>query len=126
MGILQKKTIVNGNTVWVDFPTPSSITFTKSDLDSDGTGRNQKGLMFRDVIATKVKLEVEWGILNGQDVATIYGLVADPMFTIRYPDASTGQMEEMECYVGDRTSPAYTLYSNGWWWTGLSFNFIQR
>lgn len=126
MAILQKKTIVNGNTVWVDFPTPSSVQFTKSDLDSDATGRNQKGLMFRDVIASKVKLEVEWGILTGAQVSTIYSLVNEPFITIKYPDASTGQMEEMVCYVGDRTAPAYTLYNGAWVWNGLSINFIQR
>ena len=126
MAILQKKTLSGGNVVWVDFPTPKDITFVKSDLDSDGTGRNQQGLMFRDVIASKVKIEVSWGVLSGADTATIYSLVNEPFITIKYPDASTGQTEEMECYVGDRTAPAYKLYNGDWMWTGLSINFIQR
>lgn len=122
MSVLFKKV----NDEYVPFPTPTEVTFVKQTLDSEGTGRNQQGLMFRDVIADKVKLQVTWGVLDGDDTATIYGLVDDPFFVLYYPDASTGQMEEMECYVGDRTAPAYILYDGEWRWSGMTIDFIER
>ena len=124
--ILAKKTTVSGQAVYTEFPIPTEITYAKQTLDSEATGRNQAGTMFRDVVADKVKVQVKWGVLSGADIALIYSLCDDVFFTLYYPDASTGQCEEMECYVGDRSVPAYKLYDGDWAWTGLSISFIQR
>lgn len=124
MVVLQKKV---GDSYY-DFPTPAEITYTRSTLDASSSGRNQAGMMFRDVVADKTKLQVSWGPLSSEQISTILQLVDEAFFTLRYPDAYTGAMQEMVCYVGDRSSPVYRLADNSteWKWQKLSFSFIER
>lgn len=83
--------------------------------------------MFRDVVATKVKLQVTWGALTEAQCSTILQMVAQPFITLRYPDAEQGTKRIMECYVGDRTAPMYRMDSDGVWkWQNLQFSFIER
>ena len=124
MVVLQK--IVGDN--YYDFPTPAEITYTLSTLDASSSGRNQAGMMFRDVVADKTKLQVSWGPLSSEQISMILQLVDEAFLTLRYPDAYTGAMREMVCYVGDRSSPVYRLAddSGEWKWQKLSFSFIER
>ena len=124
MVVLQKKV----NDTYYDFPTPTEITYTRSALDASSSGRNQAGLMFRDIVSQKTKIQVTWERLSNTDISTVLQLVEDPFFTLRYPDAYTGAMREMVCYVGDRSSPVYRLDddTDAWRWQKLSFSFIER
>ena len=125
--VLDLVTIVGETETYTPFPTPTSIEYTRSDMDSSASGRNQAGLMFRDVVATKVKLQVNWGSLSESECSTIMTMVDAPFITLRYPDAYTGAKRTMECYVGDRQAPMYRMDTDGQWkWKGLSFSFIER
>ena len=125
MSILRKITYPAGVKTYTDFPTPVEVSWTISTLDSDATGRNQAGKMFRDVVADKRKVQVRWGALSATDCSTILQMIDDASFELEFPDAHDGAMREMECYVGDRTTPAYKLYAGDWCWTGLSVSFIE-
>lgn len=125
MSILAKKTMNGSAAVYTEFPTPVEVSWTISTLDSDATGRNQAGRMFRDVVADKRKVQVKWGALTASECSTILNMIDDPTFDIRFPDAHDGALREMTCYVGDRTTPAYRLYDGAWCWTGLSVSFIE-
>lgn len=123
MAVLQKS--VSGS--WVDFPTPVEIGYTRSAMDASSSGRNQSGLMFRDLVAQKTKIQVKWGAMSEADCSTLLQMVDDAFLTIKYPDAYTGAMAEMECYVGDRSTPMYQMDDNGnWVWQGVAFSFIER
>ena len=96
----------------VSLPAPDELKWNISDLDADGTGRNQNGDMFRDRVAVKRKL------LQAVD---------DVFFSLTYPDAMTGTDRTMTCYVGDRSSPIMRPETDGkWLWGGLSMNFVER
>ena len=83
--------------------------------------------MFRDVVAQKVKLQVQWGGLSESECATILNAIDEPFFYLRYPDAKQGAKRVMQCYVGDRTSPIFRQDTDNLWkWQGLSVSFIER
>lgn len=106
---------------------PKEITYTLSDMDASSSGRSQAGLMFRDVVAQKVKLQVQWGGLSESECATILNAIDEPFFYLRYPDAKQGAKRVMQCYVGDRTSPIFRQDTDNLWkWQGLSVSFIER
>lgn len=50
------KVTKNAGTVVV-LPAPAEIKWSISDLDGDGSGRNQNGDLFRDRVAVKRKIE---------------------------------------------------------------------
>ncbi|MBR1736009.1 MAG: hypothetical protein IJ736_03180 [Firmicutes bacterium] len=110
-----------------DMPVPSAITWDKSDLDSELSGRNAKGEMLRDRISSKVKLGIEWKYLSHSDVSRILQAV-NPMFIeIYYPDAYTGGFRTANFYVGDRSAPIYRIKDgNEVIWEGLKMNFIEK
>lgn len=111
----------------VNVKTPKSYIFSVMDLDGK-TERTASGKMKRDRIATKRRLELEWGHLSDSEVSTIMNAVSPVFFPVTYPDALTGNQQTKTFYVGDRTSPAYS------WdptmqrakWEGLSLNLVEQ
>lgn len=119
------KTILKVNGVWIQ--DPSSLEYQRYDLDSEeGSGRNQRGEMFRDRVAVKVKLVCKFPPLYQEDMATLLQSVKDQFFTLEYPDAYEGTRKTITAYVGDRTLPMYTVRNGKVLWEGLSMNFIER
>jgi len=112
---------VNG----VVLKTPKAFSVGIEDIDSD-SGRNAKGDMIRDRIATKQKLEIEWGPLSDSEISTILQSVKAPFFTATYPNPETGTQSTKTFYVGARTTPSYSWHSKYPKWEGLSMNFIER
>lgn len=110
------------------------ITVDVYDLDGEGgSGRNQKGELFRDRVAVKRKINCEWGYLSAQDMAQILSAVEDEFFTVIYPDPKTGTGRSMSAYTGDRSAPMYICaqtvedgQSLAGWWSGLSLSIIEK
>ena len=75
----------------VDIADPKTLTWDIYDLDSeDGAGRNQEGLMFRDRVAVKRKLNCTWPPMDNAEMSKLLKAMSDVFFTIRYPDAHDG------------------------------------
>ena len=112
----------------VAIPTPQTTKYTIQDIDSDeGAGRNQQGLMFRDRVAVKRKLECTWAPMYSAEISTLLDKMTGEFFQLTYPDAHTGNLRTMTCYVGDRSADMYMIVSGSkTLWTGLSANFIER
>lgn len=111
----------------VTLPTPSELKWTISDLDSDNSGRNQSGSLFRDRIAVKRKVECSWLPMDSAKMSVLLSAVTDPFFELTYPDALTGANRTMTCYVGDRSAPVMRPNDDGTWlWGEMSMNFIER
>ena len=108
---------------------PQKLTWDLYDLDSEeGAGRNQEGLMFRDRVAVKRKLNCTWGPLEPYEMSVLLKAMDDEFFTIRYPDAHDGGYREGTFYAGDRSVPMY-MWNNEkkkFLWGNLSVNFIER
>ena len=112
-----------------DIADPQTLTWDIYDLDSeDGAGRNQEGIMFRDRVAVKRKLNCTWPPMDDHEMSKLLKAMSDVFFTIRYPDAFDGAYREGEFYVGDRSTPMYmwNAEKGKYLWQGLSANFIER
>ena len=113
----------------IDIADPKTLQWDIYDLDSeDGAGRNQEGLMFRDRVAVKRKLNCTWGPLEPYEMSVLLKLMDDVFFTISYPDAHDGEYRTGTFYVGDRSVPMYVWNESKGkrLWEGLSANFIER
>lgn len=104
---------------------PKSFQFSISDIDGE-TNRNAKGEMIRDRIATKRKLECEWGPLTMSECSAILKAVQNVFFSVTYPDAMEGALITKTMYVGDRTAPMYALINGIAYWQGLKMDFIEK
>ena len=93
---------------------------------SSTADRNAQGLIVIDRVATKRKIEMEWGALTNAEISTLLSAVTDMFFTVAFPDPQTGADKTITCYVGDRTAPVYRETSGVPLWEGLKMNFIEQ
>lgn len=118
-----------GATAWNNVPDPKSLQWSIQDMDSeDGSGRNQKGEMFRDRVGTKRKLTCEWPPMKDADISALLLLITDTFFEVEYPDAQEGARKVSIMYVGDRSAPMYHYYpdTGAWLWESMSANFVEK
>ena len=108
----------------VKIATPKSYEALVSDIDGE-TNRNADGDLLRDRIATKRKLNLEWGPLSQSEISTLLNAVSSVFFTVTFPDPQLGMITKT-MYVGDRTAPAYQYVNGEVKWQGLKMNFIER
>lgn len=116
----------------VVLPDPQGVTWGIQDLDSeDGSGRNASGLMQRDRVAIKIKLSINWGVMETDTLNKILNSpMDDPFFKCKYLDPKAGKFVTKTMYVGDRSSPMLLKrVINGrtiWLWNGMNADFIER
>ena len=109
-----------------NLPAPTVLQPGIQDLDSDGTGRSQAGVMFRDRVTVKRAIHCEWGVLSRQEMATLLTAMSSPSFSLTYPDPQDGNLKTITAYVGDRVPAVCQVISDtDWLWTGLSVDFVE-
>ena len=104
---------------------PETYTPTIMDLDSEDSNRASDGTMTRDVIATKRKLEMAWGILKWPEISAILQLMKDPTFSVYFPDPMEGTYLTKYFYVGNRPAPAILSNNGEIYWKGLSISLVE-
>ncbi|HBF0592839.1 TPA: hypothetical protein KNN84_000769 [Clostridioides difficile] len=109
----------------VDIIAPTVFQVDLTDIDGE-SNRNAKGEMCRDRIATKRKLNCEWGILDSSEISILLNQVKDVFFKITYPDPILGHIETKTFYVGDRSMPVALKKDNNIFWQSLKMNFIEK
>lgn len=106
--------------------TPSSMKWSLQDVSAADSGRDVTGLMYKNRVAQKVKLEFEFNGLTWSQVSTLLQIIDAEYFLVTYPDMKTGTVLTKTFYSGDRECPVWT------WWDGqkiistTSFNVIER
>lgn len=111
---------VNG----VVITTPSSLSVEISDLDGE-SNRNANGMLVRDRIAVKRKLNLEWKQLSQSEMSTLLRAVSNVFFTVTYIDPIEGEITKT-MYVGDRSAPMYQCINGVAKWSSLKMNFIEK
>lgn len=108
----------------VDMPMPKSLKVIISDVDGDA-GRNANGIIVRDRIAIKRKIECEWAPLTQSQTQQLLSAVSGVFFNVTFIDPKDGQVTKT-MYVGDRNAPVYSYCEGLIRWSGLSMNFIEQ
>lgn len=122
------KVWTDSNPTKVTLPIPCSYDWSFTDLDKD-SGRNDYGLMERERLGSKVKLQLQWNpnvnkSAHNQMIALLISL--PPFFYCEYPSPD-GTTKQMECYRGDVKDTMYHYDAvSGSIWKNASVNFIER
>lgn len=107
----------------VAIPCPSMYVWGINDISDSDAGRCESGLMHKNRIARKRKLELEWQnipILEAQKVLQAF----EPEYvTVKCLDPLAGGYVTKKFYSGDQTVPVYNVRINAW---TVSFNIIEQ
>lgn len=106
-------------------PAPQTMQVAIQDIDAKAT-RDAQGLLHRDRVATKRKINLTFGALTVPECSSILRLVETEFFSVEYLDPNTGGMKTGRFYVGDRTAPIYTFVDSLPVWKNLSFDLIEQ
>jgi hypothetical protein len=110
-----------------DIKTPSSFAWGLQDLSSDDSGRTLDGIMHKDRIAQKRRLDCSWDNPTKDEASTILKAVNGTIFMqVTYPDTMSGNYETRTFYVGDRSAPMKTWMIGNKRYSSLSFSFIEK
>ena len=110
-------------------PTPSEMSFTLQDYDSENSKRTISGKMTRDRIrANTLKISVSFAPLFGDELKRIIDAVTPQFFNVEVLDPRTNTIQTLEMYCGDKAFDTLRIFmDNGKVkYSGLSFNLIER
>jgi hypothetical protein len=111
----------------VEIKVPSALKIQRFNLTK--SGRVASGLMSMDLIAKKVKLEVNYEVLSGTEVRKIRDLIDgnDIFFDITFEEED-GTLKTITGYAGAIDMDKYRTprQGGGWYWKNVSFALIER
>ena len=120
---MAKQLRVNG----VLMPCPSKFEWGLQDVSAADSGRVESGLMYKNRIAQKVKINLEWVAVSDADAATILNAFDPEYFSVTYHDPKLNANTTKTFYCGDRSAPYYWWVDNrGFSFENISFNIIER
>lgn len=115
---------VNG----VNIPQPQEVSIEHTNVTSEDSGRNEKGVMKITWIRTDVrKVAMKWKALTGDEVAAIRNLMQGKEYEFTYWDNG---VQTMNAYTGENDYNIYSynpkIYGNeGGLYTDFSINAVE-
>ena len=111
----------------VNIPSPTSYSFTESDLVENST-RNAAGYASWDVVRYNVgKIDLTWE--NAGTGVKLHGYAmlfrSKKKFNVTFANTNTGQVETREFYSGDRANELVRYVSALKYWSSLSVPFVE-
>ena len=114
---------VNG----VSMPCPSKFEISYQDVSAPDSGRTLDALMWKNRVAQKVKISLEWLGKNDEDTATILTAFDPEYVDLTYHDAKTNSNVTKTFYTGDRKGSTYWWNDDGvFTYSSIAFDIIER
>lgn len=106
---------------------PASCQFEYETLDGENAGRALDGTAHRDVITTKIKINLSWNSITVIEMPRLLTALDSPFFTVRYFNPQQGEFVTGVFYCGNRSVPIYS-FVNGQikYDAGFSVHLIQQ
>lgn len=98
-----------------------------SDYNLTKSGRTASGRMTMDLVAKKKKLYLDYEVLSGAEVELIMSLINGKkmFFNVSYMENNIAK--GFRAYVGEVKRTVHRSDRiGGWYWTDISFNFIEQ
>lgn len=110
----------------VNIPSPTSYSFTESDLVENST-RNAAGYASWDVVRYNVgKIDLTWENADRGKITRICNAIrSKKKFNVTFANTNTGQVETREFYSGDRANELVRYVSALKYWSSLSVPFVE-
>ncbi|MEG1298304.1 MAG: DUF6711 family protein [Anaerovoracaceae bacterium] len=103
-------------------PSPTKYDVTLQSIDSDSTGRNEKGIMSREMVRAGVyKIQADWTNLTSAQTAAILSRAAKESISVAFEFGGT---KTAKMYAGDRELQLKSVDGNNCVWD-LGFSLVE-
>lgn len=97
---------------------------SRNDVDGPNAGRNLSGIMIRDLIDTKRRIDVTCVPMPEETLSQLLSVLDGEGYYATYDDAQYGRVTK-HMYSNNYSWQYCQLYSDGDWYFGLSFPMIE-
>lgn len=109
----------------VDCPTPSEFGWSLQDVSASDSGRTQDGLMHKNTVTRKEKIQLSWNAPDPAKASTVLQMFLPEYFEVTYRSPLTNTIVTKTFYRGDANAQTYWWANNGLF-EKISFNIIER
>ena len=111
----------------VDMPCPSKFEINYQDVSAADSGRVESALMYKNRVAQKVKISLEWLGVSDANAATILTAFDPEYVDVTFHDAKTNSVTTKNFYTGDRKGATYWWNDEGdFTFSSIAFDIIER
>lgn len=111
----------------VDMPCPSKFEISYQDVSAADSGRVESALMYKNRVAQKVKISLEWLGVSDANAATILTAFDPEYVDVTFHDAKTNAVTTKNFYTGDRKGATYWWNDDGdFTFSSIAFDIIER
>lgn len=115
------------------------VKWTRADIDGPSAGRTLSGLMIRDRVATKIRLDITCRPLKSDELNTLLNLILPEFVTVTYEDPMEGLVTKT-MYANNNGAqflmkktyelPDWLWFANNRqpteYWTDVTFPLVER
>lgn len=106
--------------------TPSSFIWGLQDISSSDAGRTDDGMMHKNRIAQKRKIDLVWAMPTPEESHKILVAFQPEYVNVTYYDPLEGAIVTKLFYTGDKSAPVKIWTVNNKRYESVSFNIIER
>lgn len=111
----------------VDMPCPSKFEISYQDVSAADSGRVESALMYKNRVAQKTKISLEWLGVSDANAATILTAFDPEYVDVTFHDAKTNSIVTKNFYTGDRKGATYWWNDDGdFTYSSIAFDIIER
>lgn len=103
------------------------VQWKRNDIDGPNSGRTLSGLMIRDRVATKIRLDITCRQLTLTEVRTLLNLLMPEFVSVTYDDPMDGVVTRT-MYANNNGAQFLFAKNNDTqeWWDNITFPLIER
>ena len=123
--LIQTGVSINGTDI-TDLIAHQGVQWKRNDIDGPNAGRTLSGLMVRDRVATKIRLDITCRPLTHSEMNLLQNLIFPEFVTVQYDDPMEGIVSKI-MYANNNGAQFLMQTQNGQeYWTSVSFPLVER
>lgn len=117
---------VNG-VVMDDYIAYNGFKWQRSDVDGPDAGRDLDGVLMRDRVATKIRLDITCRPLRTQEASAVLTAIMPEWVTVKYLDPQQGAVVTKTMYSNNNPATFQIRHADGTeWWNGITFPLVEQ
>lgn len=110
-----------------DYIAHQGVQWSRNDIDGPNSGRTLSGLMIRDRVATKIRLDITCRPLKRTELNTLLNLIYPVFVTVTYEDPMQGLVSKTMYANNNKATFLFPRPGDvEEYWTSVTFPLVER